>query len=152
MKDEGWELTPEGQEFAKGMMGEIMKITGMDRIIEGVKTKFDSKEWILAKHKEMQIEVWSIVDDETVTILDDELLSNSHNKDGNLFLANDAIFMFLAVQLVSARDGKDHELIPAGIRMRKWLQTLPIDSDVIDGSCVDKYWLGKGIEPPEKGS
>ena len=102
MKDEGWELTPEGQEFAKGMMGEIMKITGMDRIIEGVKTKFDSKEWILAKHKEMQIEVWSIVDDETVTILDDELLSNSHNKDGNLFLANDAIFMFLAVQLVSA--------------------------------------------------
>jgi hypothetical protein len=151
MNDEGWKLTPEGQEFAKDMMGEIMKMTGMDRIVEGVKAKFSSQKWILVEHDGMQVEVWSIADNETVTILDDEMLSNSHDKDGNLFPADDAVFMWLALRLVSARDGKDHELLPAGIRIRKWLKTLPIDSDVINGSCVDNYWREKGIETPEQG-
>jgi hypothetical protein len=150
MEDKGWKLTPQGQEFAQSMMGEIMKMTGMDRLIEGVKAKFASQEWILVEHGEKHVEVWNIPDSETITILDDKMLGNSHDKDGNLLPPDDAVFMWLALQLMSARDGKDHELTPAGIRIRKWIKTLPIDSDVIDGSCVDNYWREKGIEPPNR--
>ena len=50
MNENGWSLTPEGEEFANGMMGEIMKMTGMDRIIEGVKIQFASQQWILVEH------------------------------------------------------------------------------------------------------
>lgn len=149
MKENGWSLTPEGEEFAKSMMGEIMKMSGMDQIIKGVKAKFASNHWILIEHNQ-QIEVWSIVDDEAVSILDDSMLANSHDEGGNLFPANDAIYFLLAVRLLSARDGKDDELSSDAIRIRKWLRTLPIDNDVIDGSCFDIYLRKKGIEPPEK--
>jgi hypothetical protein len=98
----------------------------------------------------MQVEVWSIAYNEAVTILDDEMLSNSHDKDGSLFPANNSIYIFIALLLLAARDGKDHELNLNAIRIRKWLPTLLIDSDVMDGSCFDKYWQEKGVEPPEK--
>jgi hypothetical protein len=152
MNEDGWSLTPEGEEFANGMMGEIMKMTGMDRIIEAIKIKFASKQWILVEHADTQVEIWSIAENETVAILDDNRLSNSHDKDGNLFPANNSIFMWLAIRLISARDGKDHELTPDGIRIRKWLQTLLIDSDVMDGSCFENYWRENGIDPPEEKS
>ncbi|MHC1733443.1 MAG: hypothetical protein AB9888_15605 [Bacteroidales bacterium] len=150
MSEENWSLTPKGKEFVNGMKDEIMKMMRMDKIVEGIKNKFVSKQWILVEHNEIQVEVWSIVNQETVGILDDEMFSNSQDKAGNLFPANNNIYLYLALRMVSARDGKDHELTHDTLRLRKWLQTLPIGSDVMDGSCIDNYWDERRIKPSGK--
>lgn len=133
-----YSLTSKAWRQRRTLMDQIMKMTGMDKIAVAVKKKFDSKEWVLVDRSK-EVEVYSVGDAETVSVLDEEMFESAYDKDGKLFPADDALCMWLALRLVSARDGKDDELTPEGIAIRKWLKTLDVDSDVIDGTCTDKY-------------
>lgn len=140
-----YSLTSKAWRQRRTLMDQIMKMTGMDKIAVAVKEKFNSKEWVLIERGRKEVEVYSVGDAETVSVLDEEMLEAAYDKDGKLFPVDDALCLWLALRLVSARDGKDNELTPEGIAIRKWLKSLDVDSDVIDGTCTDKY-LGDEAE------
>lgn len=146
MDGEGWSLTPEGQAFFKQNMGVLLAVSGMDRIMAALKVKFSSQEWILVEHGGGQLEVWSVTDRERVGLFEDDMLFKHLDQAGSLSTPDEPILLLLALQFVAARDGRDEELLPSAIHMRKWLKTLQVDSDVIDGSCFDRYWRDHGSD------
>lgn len=139
-----YSLTPKPWRQRRALIDQIMKMTGMDKITLAVKKKFDSKEWVLIERGK-EVEVYSVGDAETVSVLDEERLESAYDKDGKLLPPDDALSMWPALRLVSARDGKDDELTSEGTAIRKWLKTLDVDSEVIDGTSTDKY-LGDEAE------
>jgi hypothetical protein len=93
------------------------------RIQSNFLVMLESKNWILVDLDD-GIEVWSIVDDEIVTELDEELVQRSYDLDGMWIEPDQAITEWVAFQFWMIRRVKKEQLSPNGLNMVKWLDVL----------------------------
>ncbi len=82
-----------------------------------------SRRWVLVD-LDGGVEVWSIVDDEIVTELDEELVQRSYDTDGLWIEPEQAISEWVAFQFWMIRRVTKDQLSPNGLNMVKWLAEL----------------------------
>ena len=90
--------------------------------------------------KNNQVDIWSLIDNNAVTSLDESIIHHLHFIDGKHIPPNEAVPEFSGLKFLSARDFEDKEKTDAGIKLKVWLSTLDIPEDARDSSCIEN-WL-----------
>ncbi len=125
MNDEFFDFDPEdltggaSRKFWQGLRND----RNYRRIQRNFLTMLAHRRWILVDLNG-GVEVWSIIDNEVVTELDEELVYRSYDLDGMPIEPDQAISEWVAFQFWMIRRVKKDQLSPNGLNMVKWLDLL----------------------------
>ncbi len=125
MNDEFYDFDPEDLTggASRKFWQTLRKDPSYQRIQRNLQVMLASRCWILVD-LDGGVEVWSIIDNEVVTELDEELVQRSYDLDGMPIEPDQAITEWVAFQFWMIRRVKKDQLSPNGLKMIKWLEIL----------------------------
>ncbi len=125
MSSDGFEFDPEDPtgEPDKKFWLRLRRDKNYQRIQSNFLVMLESRDWILVD-MEGGVEVWSIIDNEIVTELDEELVERSYDLEGLWIEPEQAITEWVAFQFWMIQRVKKEQLSPNGLNMIKWLDVL----------------------------